>query len=63
MTKDYFGDLYKEFGQVINFRDRNMNYLEVLNSDKYIDIMNCIIRYNKITIFDVIEKYVVNENV
>ena len=29
MTKDYFGDLYKEFGQVINFRDRNMNNLEI----------------------------------
>ena len=62
MTKDYFGDLYKEFGQVINFRDRNMNNLEILNSDKYIDIMNAAIGYNKITIFDDIEKYVVNEN-
>ena len=62
MTKDYFGDLYKEFGQVINFRDRNMNNLEILNSDKYIDIMNAAIGYNKITIFDDIEKYVVNES-
>ena len=62
MTKDYFGDLYKEFGQAINFRDRNMNNLEILNSDKYIDIMNAAIGYNKITIFDDIEKYVVNES-
>ena len=62
MTKDYFGDLYKVFGQVINFRDRNMNNLEILNSDKYIDIMNSAIGYNKITIFNDIEKYVENDN-
>ena len=62
MTKDYFGDLYKVFGQVINFRDRNMNNLEILNSDKYIDIMNSAIGYNKITIFNDIEKYVESDN-
>ena len=62
MTKDYFGDLYKIFGEAINFRDRNMNNLEILNSDKYIDIMNAAIGYNKITIFEDIEKYVINEN-
>ena len=58
MTKDYFGDLYKEFGHVIDFRDKNMNNLEILNSDKYIDIMNAAIGYNKITIFNDIERYV-----
>ena len=58
MTKDYFGDLYKEFGNVIDFRDKNMNNLEILNSDKYIDIMNAAIGYNKITIFNDIERYV-----
>ncbi len=62
MAKDYFGDLYKEFGQVINFRDKNMNNLEILNSDKYIDIMNVAVGYNKITIFDDIVKYVENDN-
>ena len=62
MSKDYFGDLYKEFGQVINFRDKNMNNLEILNSDKYIDIMNSAIGYNKITIFNDIIKYVESEN-
>jgi hypothetical protein len=58
MAKDYFGDLYKEFGHVIDFRDKNMNNLEILNSDKYIDIMNAAIGYNKITIFNDIERYV-----
>ena len=62
MSKDYFGDLYKEFGQVINFRDKNMNNLEILNSDKYIDIMNAAIGYNKITIFNDIIRYVESEN-
>ena len=61
MSKDYFGDIYKVFGQVINFRDNNMNNLEILNSDKYIDIMNAAVGYNKITIFRDIEKYVETE--
>ena len=61
MTKDYFGDLYKEFYNVINFRDTRMNNLDILNSDKYFEIMNAIIGYNKITIFNDIEM-AVNEN-
>jgi len=58
MSKDYFGDIYKEFGNVIKFREKNMNNLDILNSDRYIDIMNAIIKYNKITIFKDIENYV-----
>ena len=58
MAKDYFGDIYKEFGNVIKFKEKHMNNLDILNSDKYIDIMNAVVRYNKITIFKDIEKYV-----
>ena len=58
MSKDYFGDVYKEFGNVVKFKERHMNNLDILNSDKYIDIMNAVVRYNKITIFKDIEKYV-----
>ena len=58
MSKDYFGDLYKEFGKVVDFRDNNMNNLEILNSEKYIDIMKAAIGYNKITIFNDIERFV-----
>ena len=58
MIKDYFGDLYKEFGHVIDFRDKNMNNLEILNWNKYIDIIDAAIWYNKITIFNDIERYV-----
>ena len=63
MSKDYFGEIYKEFGQAINFRDKNMNNIEILNSDKYIDIMNAVIGYNKITIFKDIEKYVETDGI
>ena len=63
MSKDYFGDIYKEFGSVIKFKEKNMNNLDILNSDRYIDIMNAVIKYNKITIFKDIENYVEeNEN-
>ena len=60
MFKDYFGDVYKEFGNVVKFKEKHMNNLDILNSDKYIDIMNAVVRYNKITIFKDIEKYVEN---
>ena len=58
MSKDYFGEIYKEFGNVIKFKEKYMNNLDILNSDRYIDIMNAVIKYNKITIFKDIEKYV-----
>ena len=63
MSKDYFGDIYKEFGNVIKFIEKHMNNLDILNSDRYIDIMNAVIKYNKMTIFRDIENYVEeNEN-
>ena len=63
MSKDYFGDIYKEFGNVIKFKEKHMNNLDILNSDRYIDIMNAVIKYNKMTIFRDIENYVEeNEN-
>ena len=58
MSKDYFGDIYKEFKEVNKFREKNMNNLEILNSDRYIDIMKTAVGYNKISIFRDIEKYV-----
>jgi len=60
MSKDYFGDVYKEFGNAVKFKEKHMINLDILNSDKYIDIMNAVVRYNKITIFKDIEKYVEN---
>lgn len=50
MSKDYFGEVYEEFANIIKFRDTVMTDIDVLNSDKYIDIMNATISYNKISI-------------
>ena len=59
MEKDYFGDIYNCFGKVYNFKNKEMkNNINILNNDKYLDIMTCAIIYNKITIFKDIEKYV-----
>ncbi len=58
MSKDYFGELYDEFGRVIDFRDTVMTDIDVLNSEQYIDIMKATIAYNKCTIFKDIEKVI-----
>ena len=59
MEKDYFGDIYNCFGKAYNFKNKEMkNNIDILNSDKYLDIMTNAIIYNKITIFKDIEKYV-----
>ena len=58
MGKDYFGDVYNVFGKVYNFKNKEMKNIDILNNDKYLDIMTCAIIYNKITIFKDIEKYV-----
>ena len=60
MLKDYFGEIYEEFGKVLEFKKNYMNDIDILNSEKYIDIMNAMIRYNKIKIYDDIEKFVEN---
>ena len=60
MLKDYFGEIYEEFGKVLEFKNKYMSDIDILNSEKYIDIMNAMIRYNKIKIYDDIEKYVEN---
>lgn len=56
MSKDYLGEIYKVFGQVISFKDKNKNNVEIFNSDKYIDIIHAAVVYNKISIFRKIEK-------
>ncbi len=59
MEKDYFGDIYNCFGKAYNFKNKEMkNNIDILNNDKYLDIMTNAIIYNKITIFNDIEKYV-----
>jgi len=58
MNKDYFGDIYNAFKKIVDFRDKKMNRLEILNSNEYLDIITECINYKKITIFNDIENYV-----
>ncbi len=58
MEKDYFGDVYNCFGKAYNFKNNEMKNIDILNSDKYLDIITTAISYNKVTIFNDIEKYV-----
>ena len=55
MDKDYFGDVYKEFGKVKEFEANKMNSVDIFNSDQYLNIMSFATGYNKITISKDIE--------
>ena len=57
MSKDYFGDLYIIFKNVIDFKNKNMNDINFFNSDKYLDLMEIAASYNQMSIFKDIEKY------
>ena len=58
MGKDYFGDVYKEFGKVKEFEATKMKTVDIFNSDQYLNIMSTATGYNKVTIFKDIEKNV-----
>ena len=55
MGKDYFGDVYTEFGKVKNFEKTKMNSVDVFNSDQYLNLMSVATGYNKVTIYKDIE--------
>ena len=57
MSKDYFGILYNVFKDAIDFKNKNMNDIDIFNSDKYIDLMEIAASYNQVSIFKEIEKY------
>ena len=57
MSKDYFGILYNVFKDVIDFKNKNMNDIDIFNSDKYIDLMEIAASYNQVSIYKEIEKY------
>ena len=58
MSKDYFGDLYNIFQDIINFKNENMNDINIFNSDKYLDLMEIGTSYNQVSIFKDVEKYI-----
>ena len=58
MSKDYFGDLYNIFKNIIDFKNENMNDINIFNSDKYLDLMEIGTSYNQVSIFKEVEKYI-----
>ena len=57
LKKDYFKNIYEEFGKILKFRDEKMNDINILVSEEYDKIMNCF-KFNKITLCEDIEKHV-----
>ena len=58
MSKDYFGILYTVFKDAIDFKNKNMNNIDIFNSDLYIDLMDVEASYNQVSIFKDIEKHI-----
>lgn len=57
MSKDYFGILYNIFKDAIDFKNANMNNVELFNSELYLDLLDIAASYNQASIFKDIEKY------
>ena len=58
MSKDYFGIIYEEIAKIIKFRDKEMNNINIILSDKYVQVMGCFSTFNKISLYKDIEKNV-----
>ena len=56
MSQDYFGILYDIFKNAIDFKNINMNDINIFNSDKYIDLMETAASYNQVSIYKDIVK-------
>ena len=57
MSQDYFGILYNIFKDAIDFKNANMNNVEVFNSELYLDLLDIAASYNQASIFKNIEKH------
>ena len=57
MSQDYFGILYNIFKDAIDFKNANMNNVELFNSDLYLDLLDIAALYNQVSIFKDIEKH------
>ena len=57
MSKDYFGIIYNIFKEAIDFKNKNMNDVELFNSESYLDLMDIAASYNQVSIFKDIEKH------
>ena len=57
MSQDYFGILYNKFKDAIDFKNANMNNVELFNSELYLDLLDIAASYNQVSIFKDIEKH------
>lgn len=57
MSQDYFGILYNIFKDAIDFKNANMNNVELFNSELYLDLLDIAASYNQASIFKNIEKH------
>ena len=57
MSQDYFWILYNIFKDAIDFKNANMNNVEVFNSELYLDLLDIAASYNQASIFKDIEKH------
>ena len=57
MSQDYFGILYNIFKDAIDFKNANMNNVELFNSYLYLDLLDIAASYNQVSIFKDIEKH------
>ena len=57
MSQDYFGILYNIFKDAIDFKNANMNNVELFNSELYLDLLDIAASYNQVSIFKNIEKH------
>ena len=57
MSQDYFWILYNIFKDAIDFKNANMNNVELFNSELYLDLLDIAASYNQASIFKNIEKH------
>ena len=57
MSQDYFWILYNIFKDAIDFKNANMNNVELFNSELYLDLLDIAASYNQVSIFKDIEKH------
>jgi hypothetical protein len=58
MSENYFGIIYEEIKQIINYRNEKMNNVDIFLSDEYTKVMDCFNTFNKVTICKDIENNV-----
>ena len=58
ISKDYFGIIYNVFSNILEFKDKYLFDIDVINTNKNSEFLHLCQTYKKITIYQDIEKYV-----